>query len=153
MTAPGSAIKRHDPTKAKLRLWLQLLKASRHVENELRDRLRREFQTTLPRFDVMAMLEKSGTGLRMSALSAELMVSNGNVTGIIDRLVGDGLVMRVSIKNDRRATLVRLTPKGSALFRQMARTHQTWVDEIFAAVEPDEIANSMKTLAKIRELT
>ncbi len=146
-TPPGAS------GRQKLRFWLQLLKATRHVENELRDRLRREFHTTLPRFDVLAMLEKSGTGLKMSALSSELMVSNGNVTGIIDRLVKDGLVVRVPIRGDRRATLVRLTPKGAADFAAMARAHRAWVDELFAPLTEDELHNSMKTLAKIRELT
>lgn len=136
----------------KLRFWLQLLKASRHVENELRDRLRQQFATTLPRFDVMAMLEKSGGGLRMSTLSAQLMVSNGNVTGIIERLVKDGLVERVPIKGDRRATLVRLTPLGKADFTKMARTHRQWIDELFAPLNEFELENAMKTLGKIRKL-
>jgi len=142
-----------DGSKTRLRFWLQLLKATKHVENEIRDRLRREFDTTLPRFDVMAMLHKSGTGLKMSQLSSELMVSNGNVTGIIDRLVGDGLVIRVSIKGDRRATLVRLTPKGEAVFGEMAVTHEGWVNELLAELDDAEISQVVDTLAKVRELT
>lgn len=139
--------------KEALRFWLQLLKASRHIENELRDRLRRAYSTTLPQFDVMAMLEKSETGLRMSAISAGMMVSNGNVTGIVDRLVTDGLVMRISIKGDRRATLVRLTPQGVTKFSAMACDHKSWVDELFTPISHAELDNSMTTLAKIRELT
>lgn len=140
-------------SKLRLRFWLQLLKATKHVENEIRVRLRREFDTTLPRFDVMAMLEKSGAGLKMSELSAELMVSNGNVTGIVDRLVLDGLVVRVSIEGDRRATLVRLTPKGESVFAEMAATHEGWVAELLVDLSDDEITQAMDTLAKVRELT
>lgn len=147
-----AALPRNDPAKLRLRFWLQLLKATRHVENDIRDRLRREFDTTLPRFDVLAMLAKSGTGLKMSELSAELMVSNGNVTGIIDRLVAEGLVIRVSIEGDRRATLVRLTAKGQKSFSAMAETHEGWVGELLGALNEDEIARAMATLAKVREL-
>ncbi len=142
-----------DPSKLRLRFWLQMLKATKHVENEIRDRLRCEFETTLPRFDVMAMLHKSGAGLIMSELSSELMVSNGNVTGIIDRLVGEGLVVRVSIEGDRRATLVRLTPKGDQVFAKMATTHESWVAELFGELNDDEVGHCIATLAKVRELT
>jgi len=140
-----------DASKLRLRFWLGLLKASKTVENELRDRLRRQFDTTLPRFDVMAMLEKSGTGLKMSELSSQLMVSNGNVTGIVDRLVSDGLVVRVSIEGDRRATLVRLTPKGTARFAIMAKAHEAWVAEIFARFDTPEIERVLATLTEIKQ--
>ncbi len=139
-----------ESAKLRLRYWLNLLKASRHVENRIRDRLRREFATTLPRFDVMAMLAKSGTGLKMSELSGELMVSNGNVTGIIDRLVADGLVVRVSIKGDRRATLVRLTAKGEHDFAAMAMAHETWVAEMLDCLDDREITGGLRTLGKVR---
>jgi DNA-binding MarR family transcriptional regulator len=139
--------------KHRLRFWLQLLKASKHVENELRDRMRREFGTTLPRFDVMAMLAKSGTGLKMSQLSDALMVSNGNVTGIVDRLVGENLIERVAIKGDRRATLVRLTEKGNADFSHMAHVHEGWINELFKEISDSDIDCAGVTLAQIRELT
>lgn len=151
MTAPATALSEaHDPTKLRLRFWLHLLKASRHVENALRERLRREFDTTLPRFDVMAVLEKSGAGLKMSQLSAHLMVSNGNVTGIIDRLVADGQVARVPIKGDRRATLVRLTAKGAADFATMAEIHEDWVNTLFEGLSDDEITHAMTLFSRIR---
>lgn len=142
-----------DTSKQRLRFWLQLLKASKHVENQLRERMRREFGTTLPRFDVMAMLHKSGDGLKMSALSAELMVSNGNVTGIVDRLVGEDLIERVAIKGDRRATLVRLTDKGVADFTKMAAVHETWVAALFSDLDNDALDDTTNLLAQIRELT
>lgn len=140
-----------DGSKRRLRLWLSLLKSTRRVENVIRDRLRREFDTTLPRFDVMAMLQKSGQGLKMSELSSQLMVSNGNVTGIIDRLVADGLVVRVSIQGDRRATLVRLTPKGEAEFAVMARVHEGWIAELLADLSDVEIGRIITTLSKIKD--
>lgn len=138
-------------SKQKLRFWLQLLKATRHVESTLRERLRRDFDTTLPRFDVMAMLHKSGDGLKMSQLSGQLMVSNGNVTGIIDRLVGDGMVERVPIKGDRRATLVRLTPEGRALFARMAETHEAWIAEILGDLDKDDMSRATDMLAHLRK--
>ena len=119
-------------TKQRLRLWLRLLRASRGLEAELRERLRVSYDVTLPQFDVLAALARRETGITMTELSRYLMVSNGNVTGIVDRLVTDGLVERAATPGDRRATLVRLTPKGAADFAAMAAAHETWVDELLA---------------------
>jgi DNA-binding MarR family transcriptional regulator len=148
MTGPGAEV-----SKQRLRFWLQLLKASKHVENEIRNRLRREFATTLPRFDVMAMLFKSGQGLKMSQLSGELMVSNGNVTGIVDRLVSEDLIERVAIKGDRRATLVRLTDTGTDIFGKMAEAHEVWVSEILGEIDETDMDCATELLAQIREIT
>lgn len=116
--------KAQDPggpeAKARLRLWLRLLKVGRHIEGRLRENLRTKFDTTLPRFDVLAGLYRHPDGLKMSELSKLLIVSNGNVTGIIDRLVNGGLVLRVAVPGDRRASLVRLTEKGEHAFLQQA---------------------------------
>ena len=75
-----------SPAKQRLRVWLRLLKLSRGMENTLRERMRAEFGTTLTRFHVMAALDRHLQGLKMSELSSVLKVSNGNVTGIVDRL-------------------------------------------------------------------
>lgn len=140
-----------ESSKLRLRFWLQMLKATKHVENEIRDRLRREFDVTLPQFDVMAILHKSESGLKMSALSQQLMVSNGNVTGIVDRLAMDNLVERVAIKGDRRAILVRLTLVGTKKFHAMASVHEGWVAELLADVTDSELDVAMSTLALVRD--
>ena len=126
-------------SKERLRLWLRMLKASKHIEAELRERLRVEFDTTLPRFDVMAALYRAETGLKMSELSGVLRVSNGNVTGIVDRLVNDGLIVRVPVDNDRRATTVRLTKAGREDFARMAAAHEAWIDALLGDVDPADI--------------
>ncbi|MFT6658255.1 MarR family winged helix-turn-helix transcriptional regulator [Maritalea sp.] len=138
-------------SKQRLRLWLQMLKTTRFIENELREELRLGFQSTLPRFDVMAMLDRTRDGLRMSQLSKQLMVSNGNVTGIIDRLVQEGFVMRVQVKGDKRATLVRLTPKGIQKFAEMAKEHEAWINEHLKEIDESEIAHFIEVLSKARE--
>jgi DNA-binding MarR family transcriptional regulator len=117
----------NDLMTLRLRIWLRLLRLSRQVAGDLRERLRVEFDTTLPQFDVMAALYRHGGGLKMSALSEALMVSNGNVTGIVERLVDQGLVARVPVETDRRVTLVRLTADGRAAFETMATRHRAWV--------------------------
>ena len=121
-------------SKQKLRLWLRLLRAARAIEGELRARLRREFATTLPKFDVMAALARRGAGMTMTELSRFLMVSNGNVTGIIDRLAAEGMVVRLAHQGDRRATFVRLTPKGTQQFAAMAKAHEAWIVELLAGL-------------------
>ncbi len=137
-------------SKARLRLWLKLLGRTRAVEGELRDRFRASFATTLPRFDVMAALARHPDGLRMSALSGVLRVSNGNVTGIVDRLVEDGLVARAAVPGDRRASLVRLTAAGREAFARQAEAHEGWVDELlgdFDAGEADALRDRLDATA------
>ena len=128
-----------DASKERLRLWLRLLKVSRLVEGELRERLRDEFDSTLPRFDVLAALSRAEQGLKMSELSGVLRVSNGNVTGIVDRLVNDGLIVRVPVDNDRRATTVRLTKAGREDFARMAAAHEAWIDALLGDIDPADI--------------
>ena len=138
-------------SKQRLRLWLRLLGVTRKIEAELRERMRVEFDSTLPRFDVMAALSRHPQGLRMSALSGVLRVSNGNVTGIIDRLAEDGLVMRVPVAGDRRATLVRLTAKGAEVFARQAAEHEAWIDAMLGELSADEArsyAARLRTLAQ-----
>jgi DNA-binding MarR family transcriptional regulator len=136
-----------DRSMARLRLWLRLLKRTRRVEAVLRERFRTEFRTTLPRFDVMAALSRSETGLKMSALSGVLRVSNGNITGIVDRLAEDRIVVRVQVPGDRRASLVRLTPLGIAEFSRQATAHAAWIDELlgdFPMGQADDLALQLK---------
>lgn len=128
-----------DISKARLRLWIRLYRAARHIETELRERLRREFDVTLPRFDVLAALYRSPDGMLMTELSRALMVSNGNVTGIVDRLVGEGLIRRSRRNGDRRTSIVRLTPEGDRYFERIARAHERWVDELLGAFAPQEV--------------
>ena len=123
-------------SKQRLRLWLRLLRAARAIEAELRERLRKQFAITLPQFDVMAALARQesskAAGMNMTELSRMLMVSNGNITGIIDRLAAEKLVLRQAPASDRRSFIVRLTPKGAALFAVVAKAHEGWVDELLA---------------------
>jgi DNA-binding MarR family transcriptional regulator len=136
--------------KQRLRLWIRLLRTARAIEAELRERLRVEFATTLPQFDVMAALARKNTGMTMTELSRFLMVSNGNVTGIIDRLVADKLVRRHAPAEDRRAIVVRLTPKGASQFARIARVHEGWVDKLlsdFDSAESEAVIQHLDGLA------
>ncbi|RAZ76080.1 MarR family winged helix-turn-helix transcriptional regulator [Mesorhizobium atlanticum] len=126
------------PGKDRLRLWIRLLRASRTIEAELRERLKKEFDTTLPRFDVMAALYRVPEGMLMSDLSRFLLVSNGNVTGIVDRLVSEGLVTRARRNGDRRTSMVRLTEEGTRSFATIAAVHEGWVSELLGGVSDDE---------------
>lgn len=136
-------------SKDRLRLWLRLLKATRLVEGSLRERMRAERGMTLPRFDVMAALYRAREGLRMSDLSGVLMVSNGNVTGIVDRLEAEGLVERAAVAGDRRATRVRLTVRGRDAFEDMAEEHEVWVDRLLAGLTPAETETAARLLEKL----
>jgi DNA-binding MarR family transcriptional regulator len=136
-------------SKQRLRLWIRLLRAARAIEIELRDRLRTQFSVTLPQFDVMATLARKEQGMSMTELSRMLMVSNGNVTGIIDRLAAEKLVLRQAPANDRRSYIVRLTPKGAAQFSIIAAAHEAWIDELLAGIGGAEAEALMEQLGSL----
>jgi len=143
------AARREPVSKQRLRLWLRLLTASRFIEHNVRDKLRTDFATTLPRFDVLAALFRNSKGLKMSELSQALKVSNGNVTGIVDRLVEDGLIVRVAVPGDRRAYLVRLTRRGVAEFEAMAGANEIWVNEMLSGLTAAECATLISLLSRV----
>ena len=136
--------------KEKLRLWIRLLRASRTIEADLRERLSKEFDTTLPRFDVLAALYRAPDGMLMSDLSRFLLVSNGNVTGIVDRLVSEGLISRARRNGDRRTSIVRLTPRGRESFQAMAAAHERWVGELLADVSKSDAQRLASMLKAFR---
>lgn len=138
-------------TKTRLRLWLRLLKLTRSVENNVREKLRVEFDSTLPRFDVLAALYQFPKGLRMSELSGLLKVSNGNVTGIVDRLVKDGLIIRTPVPGDRRALRVRLTKRGEEEFALQAAAHEQWIDNLLSDVSLEEAGDMIGSFDRILE--
>ena len=134
-----------------LRLWLRLYACTSLVESRVRRRLQTRFGTTLPRFDLMAQLDRSPQGLRMSELSSRLMVTGGNVTGLTDSLEDEGLVVRESDGADRRALRVKLTREGRRVFRAMATEHERWIAELFAGnatrlLDGEELLNRVDTV-------
>lgn len=137
VSAPLASVTAPD-SKERLRLWIRLLRATRSIEAEIRERLKTEYGSTLPRFDVMAALYRQPEGMLMSDLSRFLLVSNGNVTGIVDRLVADGFVVRARRDGDRRTSIVRLTEAGIDFFERMARAHEGWIAELLGSVGDDD---------------
>jgi len=115
-------------SKNRVRTWLKILKTPNLIEKQIKEKLRDDHNTTLPRFDVMSALYRSNSGLKMNEISGALKVSNGNITGIIDRLVKEGNVLRIAIEGDRRANLVSLTNKGKKQFEEYAIAHESWIN-------------------------
>ena len=139
----------HDH-KDELRLWLRLFTCKEVIETEVRRRLRDAFDVTLPRFDLMAQLYRAPKAMTLGELSQRMMVSNGNVTGLVDRMVEQGLVSRRPSPKDRRAQLVSLTPQGRRFFATMARANGDWIGEVFAGLSGDDIETLMRLLAKTK---
>ena len=133
-----------------LRLWLRLLACTNRIEAPLRTRLREQFGGSLPRFDLMAQLEREPGGMKMRELSRRLMVTGGNVTGLTDRLVAEGLVDKRDDVADGRATTVQLTPEGRRQFRVMAKAHETWVAELFNGLTPSQQAQLFELLGRLK---
>ena len=112
-----------DGARLPLRIWLRLLTCMNMTEAMVRARLHAQFATTLPRFDVLAALDAAGTELTMGALSARLMVTSGNVTGLVNAMEQDGLVTRRRHPEDGRSTLIGMTDAGRrAVFAHGAGT-------------------------------
>jgi DNA-binding MarR family transcriptional regulator len=124
----------HDDHHLSLRLWLRLLTCTNQIESRIRQSLQSGFETTLPRFDLMAQLERAPGGLKMSELSQRMMVTGGNVTGITDGLEKEGLVVREVDSTDRRVFRVRLTAEGKRQFRRMAAEHEQWIIDLFGSL-------------------
>ncbi len=138
-------------SKDSLRLWLRLLSCSVILEKRIRLRLKREFSTTLPRFDVMAALDRRPEGLTMGQLSRQILMSNGNVTGLVARLIEEDLIYTQATEKDRRIQRVMLTRKGQALFRRMAAAHERWIDASFRELSDREITAQLGSLARVRQ--
>src|SRR5918994_2581603 len=147
--ADRETIARSDDHRA-LRIWLRLLTCTQLVEKRVRAGLREDFGTTLPRFDLMAQLERHPEGLKMNELSRLLMVTGGNVTAIVDQLEKEGLVERLDEPADRRAFRIRLTRAGEKTFTEMARAHEQWVVELLSGLSRREHEELLKLLAKLK---
>ena len=141
----------HTDHADELRLWLRMLTCTQMIERNIRAALREKFDTTLPRFDLMAQLERAPLGLKMNELSRRLMVTGGNITGITDQLVQEGLVERMNVEGDRRAYLVRLTSAGRASFESMAREHEQWITQAFDGLGKKDIAQLHKLLGQVKD--
>jgi DNA-binding MarR family transcriptional regulator len=152
--ATASPRKESTDARAALRTWLRLLACTNLVEREVRGRLRDQFDTTLPRFDVLAQLDAASRDSRgeltMSQLSKRLMVTNGNLTSLIERLVREGLVKRETSPADRRTQIVRLTAAGKRSIDAMTPQHQRWIDSLFAELTPGEQTRLYDLLGKLR---
>jgi DNA-binding MarR family transcriptional regulator len=153
--AGGAAIdlesRAHADHHEALRLWLRLLTCTQLIEAQVRSGLRSRFATTLPRFDLMAQLERSRDGMKMGELSRRMMVTGGNVTGITDQLEAEGLVERCHVPGDRRAALVRLTAKGRLAFDRMADAHEEWIVAMLSGLRAVERRQLHALLGKIKE--
>ena len=142
----------HAEHPQELRLWLRMLTSTQLIEKQVRSQLREQFDTTLPRFDLMAQLERAPEGLRMNELSRRLMVTGGNVTTITDQLEREALVERVEVPGDRRAYLVRLTAKGRRQFNAMALAHEAWIVQAFHGLSEAEARQLHALLGKVKQL-
>jgi DNA-binding MarR family transcriptional regulator len=151
LDAETRARERPADHQAELRLWLRLLTCSTLIEGEIRTRLRERFYVTLPRFDLMAQLEKVPDGMTLGELSRRMMVSNGNITGLVERLVQQGLLLRTPHPTDRRAAFVRLTPAGHGAFAVMAEQHADWIATLFDGLADADIRLLMQLLARMKQ--
>lgn len=147
LDAETKALESPDEHHAELRLWLRLLTCSNLIEAQIRTKLRERFDVTLPRFDLMAQLDRAPGGMALSEVSRRMMVSNGNVTHVVEKLIASGDIDRRTRDSDRRVQVISLTPKGRAEFRTMAAEHEAWVAQLFAGMNRSDVRELMRLLA------
>ncbi len=150
LDAETKAVEMPEDHRDELRLWLRLLTCSTLIEGEVRRRLREGFDVTLPRFDLMAQLDKAPDGMTLSDLSKRMMVSNGNLTGLVERLVTSGHLDRRVSSEDRRALVISLTERGREEFRAMAAEHESWIADLFGELTIKDQKELMRLLAKTK---
>lgn len=141
MNAALAIPEKHDgelADRSSVRVWLRLLSCTMAIEKVVQRRMTGQFATTLPRFDVLAALERRPDGMAMGELSRALLVSNGNVTAIVQKLAKDGHVTIAAHPADRRSSIVHLTAAGRHHFAAVARAHHGWIDGLLAGVGADD---------------
>ena len=143
----------HADHHASLRLWLRLLSCTTRIEDTIRQRLREQFGITLPRFDLMAQLEREPEGLAMGEVSRRMMVTGGNVTSIVDQLEREQLVQRLAVPGDRRSFRLALTDAGHSTFATMALAHQAWVRELLSPLSTKEQSQLAALLGTLKTVT
>lgn len=136
--------------KPQLRLWLRMLAITKIISQEIRRRLRTEFNATLPQFDLMAQLYREPEGLRLGELSRRTMVTNGNITGLADRLEAEGLILRQTVDGDRRVTVATLTRQGRDNFAVMAKAHEGWLRDLLADIDDATIGEALGVLGQVK---
>jgi DNA-binding MarR family transcriptional regulator len=150
LDAETKAVEQPEQHREELRLWLRLLTCTSLIETEVRRRLRERFDVTLPRFDLMAQLDRAPQGMTLSDLSRRMMVSNGNLTGLVDRLVSSGHLDRRTSESDRRAQVISLTDLGRSEFRTMAAEHEAWIASMFSGLSRHDQDGLMQLLGKAK---
>ena len=146
-----SVVRRETRAKQTLRLWLRLLSTHNLIEQHIRRNLMQRFECTLPQFDVLAELEHAGEAQTMSQVSRNLMVTNGNLTGVVDRLAREGLVAREVSPRDRRVQHLSLTAHGRERFEAMAAEHERWLAELFADLTRDRLDETADAIHQLRD--
>ena len=136
--------------RAQVRLWLRLLACTSLIGAELRRQFREEFDFTMPRFDVLAQLDREPSGLVLGELPKRLMVTAGNLTPIVDRLVEDGFVTRTPSPLDRRVQIVCMTAAGRRAFRRMAKKHGLWLASLLAEFPKGRLDGLVKDLDDLK---
>ena len=140
--------------KRSLRVWLQLMKCSRAVEAEVNARLRRNYGQSLARFDALSQLYRFGEDwVTVGTLAEHMLTASKNITALLDRMQGEGLIERRASPVDRRSFHVRPTARGRALFDKMARDHARWVDEAWADIGIDDKDRLIELLVGLRAAT
>lgn len=146
----GPALSEVRSERLEIRIWLRLLSCSTQIENIIKSKMRQEFGTSLARFDVMAQLDRFPQGLTMSEVSRHLMVSNGAITGLVDKLAASGLVVREEHAQDRRTVMVRLTEAGGVQFRLMARRHEEWITSLLGDLSREAQTELLRDLTLLK---
>jgi DNA-binding MarR family transcriptional regulator len=148
-TLPSARAKESLEKKPAVGLWVRLAKCYALVLREVRDAPGNS-ALTLAQFDVLAQLLRHPEGMTPGDLSEALLVTAGNITGLVDRLEAQDLVTKRTAKDDARVRIVRLTARGKRLaVREVAR-HERLLSRVFSDLRVDEQLEISETLDRMR---
>ena len=134
-----------------LKLCIELIRCSSQLDRIIDRNLRSKFGQSISRFDLLAQLQRVGeSGLSIGELGKRLISAKGNITGLINRMIKDELLLKTAKIGDRRSFNIKASAKGSQLFKQMADSHAQWVYELFADIDLESMNNMTYLLGDIR---
>lgn len=131
------------------RAWLGLVRCFSSIERVLMRRLSDEFNSSLPRYDVLTALALAPEALTMGELASMLMVTKGNITGVVARLKKEGLVRKAASETDRRVQSVTMTKKGRELWGAMHAHYDRTVAEVLSGQSREDL----RALTQVLEAT
>ncbi|HEY0871044.1 MAG TPA: MarR family transcriptional regulator [Acidothermaceae bacterium] len=130
--------------------WLALIRTHARLWDQVEAQMRHDSGLTLPRYDVLMQLDRSGGRLRLTELASSVVLSPSGLSKLLDRMEASELLRREPDPTDARSTLARLTPRGRLLVRKARQTHHAWLQKAFGdALNERDVADLTRIMTRL----